>query len=214
MTLEQHERYMRAALDEARRAAEEEEVPAGCVIVRLDPDAAFGAGHVIGRAHNQTERLHDPTAHAEMIAITQAAGAVGDWRLSGTVLYVTKEPCVMCAGAMVLARIPTVVFGAADPKRGGAVSAFRVLDHPDLNHRCRVIGGVLEEECRELLQAFFRARRGRPPDGGSRFRGARLHVWLTSLRPPLYAPWFRYMVTSVNHVARRTSYDCFDERHV
>ena len=118
------------------------------------------AGTVIGRAHNQVELLKDATAHAEMIAITQAAAALGDWRLTGTVLYVTKEPCAMCAGAIVLARIPTVVFGAADPRRGGAVSVFNILQHPALNHRCEVIGGVLEEECAALLRGFFRDKRG------------------------------------------------------
>lgn len=165
MTSEQHEHYMRMALGEAERAAEEEEVPAGCVIVQPTPGTAFGVGRIIGRAHNQTERLHDPTAHAEMIAITQAANALGDWRLTGAVLYVTKEPCVMCAGAIILARVALVVYGAPDPKRGGAVSVFNVLNHPSLNHRCKTLGGVLEEECRELLKAFFRAKRGVKEDG-------------------------------------------------
>jgi len=149
---------MRLALAQARAAGEDGEVPTGCVIVRL-PGAAGGRAAVVGRAHNQVERLRDPTAHAEMIAITQAAEAAGDWRLTGAVLYVTKEPCAMCAGAIVLARIPVVVFGAADPQRGGAVSVFSILNHPRLNHRCEVIAGVLEEECRALLQEFFRQRR-------------------------------------------------------
>ena len=154
-----HEHYMHLALREAERACESGEVPAGCVIVSRPPDPGAGRESVIGRAHNQVELLKDPTAHAEMIAITQAASALGDWRLENTVLYVTKEPCAMCAGAIVLARIPTVVFGAPDPLRGGAVSIFNILNHPSLNHRCEVIPGVLEEECRALLQDFFKARR-------------------------------------------------------
>ncbi len=155
-----HEHYMGMALREAQQAQQEDEVPTGCVIVqRPQEDDATGRGRVIGRAHNQVERLRDPTAHAEMIAITQAASAYGDWRLTNTVLYVTKEPCAMCAGAIVLARIPTIVFGVVDPKRGGAVSVFNIVRHPDLIHRCEVIGGVLEIECREILQNFFRAKR-------------------------------------------------------
>jgi len=154
-----HEHHMRMAIREARLGMEEGEVPAGCVIIRSGEAAAPGAGALIGRAHNQTELLKDPTAHAEMIAITQAASAIGDWRLADTVLYVTKEPCVMCAGAIVLARIPLVVFGTTDPRRGAVVSAFDILNHPSLNHRCEVIGGILEDECRNMLQEFFRARR-------------------------------------------------------
>jgi len=146
------------ALEQARVAAEEEEVPTGCVILSCPPEAGPLGVRVIGRAHNQVERLADPTAHAEMIAITQAASAKGDWRLTDTILYVTKEPCLMCAGAIVLARIPLVVFGAVDPRRGGA-SVFNALNHPALNHRCIVIGNVLADECAELLRAFFRARR-------------------------------------------------------
>jgi tRNA(adenine34) deaminase len=153
-----HETYMRMALREADAAARRGETPTGCVIVRTSMDGK-PCQTVIGRAHNQVELLKDPTAHAEMIAITQAASAVGDWRLTDTVLYVTKEPCAMCAGAIVLARIPRVVFGVADPKRGGAVSVFRILDHPDLNHRCEVLSGILADECRERLQTFFQARR-------------------------------------------------------
>ena len=150
---------MRIALREAEAALEEEEVPAGCVIVRIDPAASPEQATLIAKAHNQTERLKDPTAHAEILAITQAAAAVGDWRLTDTILFVTKEPCAMCAGAIVLARIPTVVFGTPDPQRGGAVSVFNILNHPNLNHRCEVVSGVLEEECRSLLQDFFRRRR-------------------------------------------------------
>jgi tRNA(adenine34) deaminase len=155
-----HEDYMRMAIRLARTAAESGETPTGCVIVGPPPeDGAADTRSVIGRAHNQVELLKDPTAHAEMIAITQAAAALGDWRLNGATLYVTKEPCAMCAGAIVLARVRTVVFGAADPRRGGAVSVFNILQHPNLNHRCEVIAGVCEDECRELLQSFFAERR-------------------------------------------------------
>jgi len=154
-----HERYMRSAIREAEQAVSEGEVPTGCVIVRPKPGSAAGAMGIIGRAHNQVERLRDPTAHAEMIAITQAAAAAGDWRLTDAVLYVTKEPCAMCAGAIVLARIPIVVFGARDERRGGAVSVFNILDHGALNHRCEVVEGVLADDCRGLLRDFFRERR-------------------------------------------------------
>ena len=150
---------MEIALQQALQAAEAGEVPAGCVIVNAAAERECPPGAVIGKAHNQTELLKDPTAHAEMIAITQAAEAVGDWRLTDTILYVTKEPCAMCAGAIVLARIPLVVYGAPDPKRGGAVSVFNILNHSDLNHRCQVISGMREADCRSLLQSFFQRRR-------------------------------------------------------
>jgi len=130
---------MQQALQQAALAAEAGEVPVGAVLVR--------AQTVIGRAHNQVELLKDPTAHAEMIAITQAAGAIGDWRLNECALYVTKEPCPMCAGAITLARITKVVFGAYDPQNSGAVKAAEVQ------------GGVLEKECRQMLQGFFRTAR-------------------------------------------------------
>ena len=146
-----HDYFMQLALREAQLSADADEVPVGAVIVK--------EGAIIGRAHNQTELLKDPTAHAEMIAITQAAAAVGDWRLTDTVLYVTKEPCPMCAGAIVLARIPTVIFGVADPLRGGAVSVFNILNHPQLNHRPEVVQGVLEAPCRAMLQDFFKKKR-------------------------------------------------------
>lgn len=150
-----HEKFMRIALREAREAGAEGEVPVGAVIER--------EGRLLGKAHNQVERLRDPTAHAEMIAITQAASALGDWRLDGCTLYVTKEPCVMCAGAVVLARIARVVWGVDDPLRGGAVSRFQVLRQPALNHRADSLSGVLETECRETLQAFFRKLRAEDP---------------------------------------------------
>jgi tRNA(adenine34) deaminase len=154
-----HETFMRMAIAEARRAADEGEVPTGCVIIDRAATPLVPTAAVIGRAHNQVERLKDPTAHAEMIAITQAASARGDWRLADTVLYSTKEPCPMCAGAIVLARIPEVVFGAADTRRGGAVSVLRILDDPRLNHRAAVRGGVLAGECADLLTEFFRGVR-------------------------------------------------------
>jgi tRNA(adenine34) deaminase len=142
---------MRAALREAQAAFEEDEVPVGAVIVH--------DGKVIGRGHNQREMLTDPTAHAEMIAITQAAAALESWRLDGATLYVTLEPCVMCAGALVNARIQTVVFGAFDPKAGACGSLYDVGIDPRLNHRYEVQGGVLAEECGALLQEFFARKR-------------------------------------------------------
>ena len=151
-----HENFMRQALREAVKAADAGEVPTGCVIVR--PSAEGDAGKVIARAHNQTELLKDATAHAEILAITQASAAVGDWRLTDTILYVTKEPCAMCAGAIVLARIPLVVWGLSDPKRGGH-SVFSILNHDGLNHRPEIHPGVLETNCREMFQSFFRERR-------------------------------------------------------
>ena len=143
--------YMRMALREAERAAEAGEVPCGAIIVK--------DGEIIGKAHNQTELLKDPTAHAEILAITQAAAALENWRLTDAVMYVTKEPCPMCAGAIVLARLKKVVWAVDDPKRGGARSKFEILDHADLNHRVEIQTGVLENECKVLLQGFFRERR-------------------------------------------------------
>jgi len=145
-------RCMRHALAEARLAAEEGEVPVGAVILSKE-------GRVIGRAHNQKEMLHDPTAHAEMIAITQAAEALGDWRLDGAAVYATIEPCVMCAGALVHARVARLVFGARDPKWGGCGSVFDIAHSERLNHRIEVVEGVLADECAELLRAFFSDRR-------------------------------------------------------
>jgi tRNA(adenine34) deaminase len=146
-----HEHYMRMALAEAEQALAENEVPVGAVIVQGE--------RVIAAAHNQREMLHDPTDHAEMIAITQAAGFVGDWRLTGCTLYVTLEPCIMCCGAIVQARIPTVVYGATDPKAGAAGSLFHLLGDERLNHRSRVEPGVLARECGEILSQFFQAQR-------------------------------------------------------
>lgn len=146
-----HQLYMQMALQQAEQAARADEVPVGAVIVR--------EGSVIAAAHNQREMLRDPTAHAEMIAITQAAEAVGGWRLEGCLLYVTLEPCPMCAGAILQARIPVVVYGAVDPKAGAVDSLYRMLDDTRLNHRCQVISGVLGQRCGQVLTDFFRQRR-------------------------------------------------------
>jgi len=145
------ELFMRLALREAERALEHDDVPVGAVIVC--------GGEVIGAGHNERELREDPSAHAEMLAIREAARALGSWRLLDTVLYVTLEPCAMCAGAIVLGRIPRVVYGTADPKAGAAGSVLDVLAEPRLNHRPEVAGGLLAAECAELLQAFFRSRR-------------------------------------------------------
>ncbi len=150
---EVHEQFLRQALKEAERALAEGEVPVGCVIVH--------EGRVVGRAHNQRETLRDPTAHAEMIALTQAAEALDSWRLSGAAAYVTLEPCPMCAGALVLARVKTLVYGPADPKAGACRTLYRIAEDGRLNHRLEVIPGVLEDECRALLQSFFAGRRGK-----------------------------------------------------
>jgi tRNA(adenine34) deaminase len=156
------EGWMRRAIEEARAAEARGEVPVGAVIVR--------AGEMISTGHNLTHTLQDPSAHAEMVAIRRAAQAIGHWRLLDCTLYVTLEPCAMCAGAIVLARIPDLVFGAADPKAGMCGSLEDLVRDPRLNHRVRLTSGVLEAECGELLRAFFRARRTRrsidePPDG-------------------------------------------------
>lgn len=143
--------YMQAALAEAERAAAEGEVPVGAIVVCRD--------QIIAAAHNQRETLHDPTAHAEMIAITQAAESLGAWRLEGCTLYVTLEPCPMCAGAIVQARVPRVVYGATDPKAGAVESLYSLLSDQRLNHRCDIERGVLAEPCGTVLTEFFRARR-------------------------------------------------------
>ena len=148
------ERFMAEALKESRRAREAEEVPVGAVIVDVE------SGRVVARAHNQRELLRDPTAHAEILAITQAAEYYKSWRLTGCVLYVTLEPCLMCAGAIVQARIPEVVYGAVDPKAGAHCSVFEVLANSSNNHVPRVQGGILADESAELLRDFFRQRRG------------------------------------------------------
>jgi tRNA(adenine34) deaminase len=143
--------FMRLALREAERAFEAEEVPVGAVIVH--------AGKVIGKGYNQREKLEDPTAHAEMLAITAAAQALGDWRLEDCTLYVTLEPCPMCAGAIVNARVKRVVFGASDPKAGACGSLMNVVQDARLNHRVELVAGVLAEEAGAILKQFFRTRR-------------------------------------------------------
>jgi tRNA(adenine34) deaminase len=145
------ENFMREALRQAQKANEAGEVPVGAVIVR--------AGKIIARAHNQVELLKDATAHAEMLALTQAEAAVGDWRLAECDLYVTKEPCAMCAGALVHTRIRRVIFGCTDPVAGAAGSVMNLLQMPALNHRCEIASGVLQDECATILQDFFRRRR-------------------------------------------------------
>ena len=143
--------FMREALRLAVKAREADEVPVGAVVVR--------AGKIIGRAYNQVELLKDATAHAEMLALTQAEAAVGDWRLVDCDLYVTKEPCVMCAGALIHVRIRRLVFGCADTRSGAAGSIMNLLQNPALNHRCEITSGVLQDECAAILQDFFRQKR-------------------------------------------------------
>jgi len=143
--------FMGEALRQAAKAFEAEETPVGAVIVR--------EGRIIARACNQVELLKDATAHAEMLALTQAEEVAGDWRLTGCTLYVTKEPCPMCAGAMVLTRLERVVYGAGDPKGGAAGGALNVLQFATLNHQCQITKNVREPECRALLQEFFAAQR-------------------------------------------------------
>ena len=146
-----HEHFMRAALEEAQAASAEEEVPVGVIIVH--------GQRIVAAAHNQREQLRDPTAHAEMIAITQAAEALQTWRLDECTLYATLEPCPMCAGAILQARLPTVVYGATDPKAGAVNSLYTLLNDSRLNHRCTVISGVLAEPCGQILTHFFQRQR-------------------------------------------------------
>lgn len=145
--------FMGEALRQAARAYEAEEVPVGAVIVR--------EGRIIARAWNQVELLKDATAHAEMLALTQAQEAVGDWRLTDCTLYVTKEPCPMCAGAIVQARIPMVVYGTTDPKGGACHTLYSITDDSRLNHRCQVLGGVMKGDCQLMLQQFFAEQRAK-----------------------------------------------------
>ncbi len=147
-----HQRFMSRAIQQALLAYESDEVPVGAVIVSPDQK-------IIAEAHNQKVQLNDPTAHAEILAITQAAAALEDWRLSGCTLYVTLEPCAMCAGAILQARIDTVVFGAYDPKAGAVQSLFQLLNDSRLNHRCHVIEGLMANECGQILTAFFQEKR-------------------------------------------------------
>jgi tRNA(adenine34) deaminase len=147
------EHWMRLAIREAERALEHDDVPVGAVLVH--------EGELVGAGHNERELRQDPTAHAEMLTIREAAARLGSWRLLDTVLYVTLEPCAQCAGAIVLGRIPRVIYGTADPKAGAAGSVLDVLAEPRLNHRPEVASGLLAQECADLLLAFFRGRRGR-----------------------------------------------------
>ena len=151
----EHERFMRLALAEAAAAQASGEVPVGAVIVLQ--------GRVIGVGGNRPIGAMDPTAHAEIVAMRAAAASLGNYRLTGATLYVTVEPCLMCVGAMIHARVGLVVFGATEPKAGALVSAQRAHEVPGLNHRLEVRGGVCEEECRTLMQGFFRDRRGPAP---------------------------------------------------
>jgi tRNA(adenine34) deaminase len=146
------EHFMREALRQAQKAYETDEVPVGAVVAR--------AGKIIAHAYNQVELLKDATAHAEMLALTQAEEAAGDWRLTDCDLYVTKEPCAMCAGALVHVRIHRLIFGCADPRTGAAGSVINLLQLPSLNHQCEITTGVLQNECAAILQDFFRKRRG------------------------------------------------------
>ncbi len=152
--LHSDEFFMGQALRMAQRAWDQEEVPVGAVIVNH--------GEIIARTCNQVETLRDATAHAEMLAITQAEAALGDWRLTECDLYVTKEPCPMCAGALVHARIRRVIFGCSSPKDGAAGSLMNLLQHPQLNHRCEITSGVRQHDCAALLQSFFREKRKTP----------------------------------------------------
>ena len=142
--------FMRLALQQAQQAQVEDEVPVGAIIQNQD--------RIIAAAYNQREQLHDPTAHAEMIAITQAAEAIGDWRLEHCTMYVTLEPCPMCAGAIIQSRIPRIVYGATDPKAGAVTSLYNLLTDTRLNHTVQVTGGVLAEDCGRILTNFFRSK--------------------------------------------------------
>lgn len=166
----EHAGYMREALAEAEKAYALGEVPIGAVVV-LD-------GEVIGRGHNLREFLKDSTAHAEVLALREAASRMGDWRLNGTVVYSTIEPCPMCAGAMVQFRVKTLVYGAADPKAGAVDSVIDVVRQPRFNHQVEVVAGVLEEECRSIIRRFFRELREKKDTGevAGLAEGARLEI--------------------------------------
>ncbi len=151
ITNQDDERYMRIAIDQAYIAEENGDVPIGCAIVYNN--------RVIAKGWNQREQLHDPTAHAEIIALTQAADFIGNWRLNGCTIYVTLEPCPMCAGALVLGRLDRLVYGTPDPKTGAVESLYNIVQDRRLNHRLEVTGGVLQADCQQQLQDFFRRRR-------------------------------------------------------
>ncbi len=156
--MKHNEYWMKMALKEAGRALQKEEVPIGAVIISA-------AGEILGKGHNQRESLKDPTAHAEILAITAAANTKGDWRLDDAIIYVTLEPCAMCAGAIVNARIPTVVFGTADRAAGGCGSRFTICGQQVMNHKTAVVSGVLEDQCQSLLTQFFEQIRTRDSNG-------------------------------------------------
>ncbi|MBO5643423.1 MAG: nucleoside deaminase [Kiritimatiellae bacterium] len=159
MQLKFDEYFMSMALREAEKAAKAGEVPTGCVIIEAsEEDTMPAAVKILAKTHNQAESLCDATAHAEMLALSAAFASRGAWRLTNTVLYVTKEPCPMCAGAIALARIPRVVWGVSDPKRGGQ-TVFNVFTHPGMNHHPEVTQGILEDGCKAILQSFFKQRR-------------------------------------------------------
>jgi tRNA(adenine34) deaminase len=166
----EHAVYMREALDEAAKAYALGEVPVGAVVV-LD-------GKIIGRAHNLREILKDSSAHAELLALREAAGRLGDWRLNGAAVYSTLEPCAMCAGALVQFRVKTLVYGAADPKAGAVDSVIDVVRQPRFNHQVEVVAGVLEEDCRLIMQRFFRELREKKTAGemAELVEGARLEI--------------------------------------
>jgi tRNA(adenine34) deaminase len=145
------ERFMNLALNEARRAFKDDEVPVGCVVIH--------DGIIIGKGYNRTESLNDPTAHAEILAITAAAESLGSWRLNGCTIYSTLEPCIMCAGALVLSRAERLVFGAPDPKFGGCVSLYQIIQDTRLNHRMALTMGVLKDDCAGIMQEFFQKKR-------------------------------------------------------
>jgi tRNA(adenine34) deaminase len=151
MTVEKENQFMKLAIEQAQIAQENGDVPIGAVIVHN--------GQIIGKAYNQREQLQDPTAHAEIIALTQSAAALETWRLEGCTMYVTLEPCPMCAGALVLARIDRLVYGCDDPKAGAVKSLYNIVTDGRLNHKIEVISGVLADECSKLLQDFFQKRR-------------------------------------------------------
>ena len=153
--LDDDSKFMRRALREAARGVEEGEVPVGALVVR--------EGHVVARAHNRPIGLKDPSAHAEILVLRRAARRLGNYRLTGCTLYATIEPCAMCAGTIVQARLRRVVFGASDPKAGASGSVLTVLNHPKLNHQVEIVKGVLAEECATMLRGFFAARRGKQP---------------------------------------------------
>jgi tRNA(adenine34) deaminase len=165
--LESDDYFMGEALRQAARAYEAEEVPVGAVVVR--------GGRIIARAFNQVELLKDATAHAEMLALTQAEECVGDWRLTDCTLYVTKEPCPMCAGAIVHVRLARVVFGAADERAGAAGSAMNLLQFPTLNHSCEITAGVRQLECKGLLKSFFMEQRAKKELDGKKLNGEGLN---------------------------------------